>query len=93
MDLQLIAAVLATVKSNGGALPSTQASKKGAVSSPAWTKIAKKVKEMKGVQEAGKACGSRWVALKARVKVSIHTHDEQTPSRTLAHPVSLFCPL
>ena len=69
-DLQLIAAVLASVKSNGGALPSTQRMGKGAAASPAWTKIAKKVAAMKGVKEAGKVCGARWVALKAKVKVS-----------------------
>ena len=96
-DFELLEAVLDFVQSNGGALPSSQRTSKGSAASPAWTKIAKKVPiAMKGVKEAGKACGTRWKALKAKVKVR-HTQNlmssagSAAATRTLAHPLPVCC--
>lgn len=80
-DMQLVNGMLAHVQHEGGMLPGSLRTSKGAPVSPVWLKLAaevaqtcEKVKALEDDNARAKAISNRWAALRASMAVSTHAH-------------------
>jgi hypothetical protein len=80
-DMQLVNGMLAHVQREGGMLPGSLRTSKGAPVSPVWLKLAadvaqtcEKVKALGDDNARAKAISNRWAALRASMAVSTHAH-------------------